>query len=83
MSDDRAGTGFGTHPAKPGAAGLPQQYQSGSHQMVIIAHRGDLLELYNPWGATVWVSESDFVDNHMQGASDDRFPAVSSVRMPE
>ncbi|MER7581518.1 peptidoglycan-binding protein [Kitasatospora sp. NPDC097691] len=58
-------------------------YQTGSHQMVIIAHRGDLLELYNPWGATVWVSESDFVDNHMQGASDDRFPAVSSVRMPK
>ncbi|MFH8382383.1 peptidoglycan-binding protein [Kitasatospora sp. NPDC018058] len=58
-------------------------YKPGSHQMVIIAHRGDLLELYNPWGGTSWVSESDFVNSQMQGASDDRFPAVSSVRMPK
>ncbi|MFI9162830.1 peptidoglycan-binding protein [Kitasatospora aureofaciens] len=53
------------------------------HQMMIIAHRGDQLEIYNPWGYTVWVSESDFINNHMQGASDDRHPEVRSVRMPE
>ncbi|WBP92045.1 cysteine peptidase family C39 domain-containing protein [Kitasatospora cathayae] len=53
------------------------------HQMMIIGHRGDQLEIYNPWGYTVWVSESDFINNHMQGASDDRHPEVRSVRMPK
>ncbi|MFF4926135.1 MULTISPECIES: hypothetical protein [unclassified Kitasatospora] len=55
----------------------------GGHQMMIIGHRGDQLELYNPWGYTVWVSESDFINNHMGGASDDSLPNVTSVRMPK
>ncbi|MFE7532147.1 peptidoglycan-binding protein [Kitasatospora sp. NPDC057542] len=53
------------------------------HVMMIIGHRGDQLEIYNPWGYTVWVSESDFINNHMAGASDDRHPDVRSVRMPK
>ncbi|MFJ2865943.1 hypothetical protein [Kitasatospora sp. NPDC087314] len=58
-------------------------YDPHRHQMVIIGHRGDQLEVYNPWGYTVWVSESDFVNNHMQGASDDKHPEVESIRLPK
>ncbi|MER6303404.1 hypothetical protein ABT247_28115 [Kitasatospora sp. NPDC001539] len=54
------------------------------HQMMIIAHRGDQLEIYNPWGYTVWVSEDDFVHNHLGGATQgDELPIADSVRMPK
>ncbi len=55
----------------------------GGHQMMIIGHRGDQLEIYNPWGYTVWVSEADFVNNHMGGASDASLPNVESIRLPK
>ena len=37
------------------------------HQMMIIGHDGDKLEVYNPWGYTSWVSESQFVNNQLGG----------------
>ncbi|MFJ9455495.1 peptidoglycan-binding protein [Kitasatospora sp. NPDC101447] len=53
------------------------------HQMMIIGHRGDQLEIYNPWGYTVWVSEDDFVHNHMGGATKGRLPVANNVSMPK
>lgn len=57
--------------------------QRVGHQMMIIGHQGDMLQIYNPWGHTVWVSESDFVNGHMQGASDSRLPQVDAVDLPK
>ncbi|MFJ9696118.1 hypothetical protein [Kitasatospora sp. NPDC101183] len=54
----------------------------GRHQMIVVARDGDRLEVHNPWGFTTWVNESDFLDGHLQGASDDNYPTLVSVRMP-
>ena len=53
------------------------------HQMMIIGQEGDKLQIYNPWGFTTWVSEDDFINGRMAGASDDRLPTPTSVRLPE
>jgi hypothetical protein len=37
----------------------------GGHQMMIIGRDGDKLEVYNPWGYTEWVSNSDFVNGRI------------------
>lgn len=46
---------------------VPFQVTNGSdgHQMMIIGHNGDQLEVYNPWGFTQWVSESQFVNGDL------------------
>ena len=49
--------------------------QHGSHEMLIIDHEGDRLKVYNPWGYTTWINESDFVDGHM-GASAPGVPST-------
>ncbi|MEU4302376.1 hypothetical protein [Kitasatospora aureofaciens] len=35
------------------------------HQMVIVARDGDRLQVYNPWGQSVWVTEDQFIHNHL------------------
>jgi hypothetical protein len=35
------------------------------HQLVIMARDGDRLAVYNPWGYTAWVTESQFVNNQL------------------
>jgi hypothetical protein len=35
------------------------------HQMMIIGHDGDKLEVYNPWGYSAWVTENQFVNNQL------------------
>jgi hypothetical protein len=52
------------------------------HQMMIIAHEGDMLQIYNPWGETVWVSEDDFVNGHMEKAGP-KLPNVKGVHLPK
>ncbi|MFI6445651.1 WXG100 family type VII secretion target [Kitasatospora sp. NPDC050543] len=54
-----------------------------SHQMMIIGQEGGMLQIYNPWGTTTWVSEDDFVNGRMDKASDNRLPNVSAVQLPE
>ncbi|MFE9423446.1 peptidoglycan-binding protein [Kitasatospora sp. NPDC006697] len=57
-----------------------------AHQMMIIGHDGDKLQIYNPWGYTVWVSEDDFVHGHMNVALNGQYPDmrnVDSVRLPQ
>lgn len=46
---------------------VPFQTTNGNegHQMLIIGHHGDQLEVYNPWGVTSWISEDQFVNGHV------------------
>ncbi|MDX3230810.1 peptidoglycan-binding protein [Streptomyces sp. ME19-01-6] len=53
------------------------------HAMMIVGHEGDKLEVYNPWGFTTWVSEDDFVNNHMDKASDKRLPTAYEYSLPK
>lgn len=47
-----------------------------AHQMLIIGHHGDGLEVYNPWGITSWISESQFVNGQVgdMKSEDNRTP---------
>jgi hypothetical protein len=49
------------------------------HGMMIVGQEGDMLQVYNPWGTTTWVSEEDFVNGDLSAASDDRFDNVNRV----
>ncbi|KAK1181488.1 peptidoglycan-binding protein [Streptomyces sp. NBS 14/10] len=53
------------------------------HAMMIVGHEGDKLEVYNPWGFTTWVSEDDFINNHMDKASDKRLPGAYQYNLPK
>jgi hypothetical protein len=52
------------------------------HQMVVIGHSGDQLQIYNPWGYTFWVTEDEFVSGHVDGVDPDIPRAPISVRLP-
>ncbi|WP_406207569.1 peptidoglycan-binding protein [Kitasatospora sp. NBC_01560] len=71
---------------KPVPVGVKEDtwFRPDGHQMMIIAHRGDQLEIYNPWGYTVWVSEDDFVNNRMEGAAaGGGMPVADHVQLPK
>jgi hypothetical protein len=51
------------------------------HQMMVIGHDGDRLQIYNPWGNTVWVSEDDWINGHMDKAGP-KLPNVEGVHLP-
>ena len=51
-------------------------------EMAIVDHRGGMLEVYNPWGYTVWISEDDFVNNHMNVVAGGVPPKVHTVNVP-
>lgn len=53
------------------------------HAMMIIGQEGDRLEIYNPWGTTTWVTEDDFINGHMDKASDSRLPNADTVFLPQ
>lgn len=63
--------------------GFDDDGDRSGHQMIIIGHEDGMLQIYNPWGHTVWVSEDDFVNGHMDGASDSRLPTVDGVNLPK
>lgn len=63
--------------------GFDDEGHRSGHQMMIIGHEDGMLQIYNPWGHTVWVSEDDFVNGHMEGASDSRLPTVDGVHLPK
>ncbi|MGC9669385.1 hypothetical protein ACNTMW_22870 [Planosporangium sp. 12N6] len=66
--------------------GLPVTFsvQDGNrgHEMAIVGRQGDLLEVYNPWGYTVWVSEDDFVNGRMTVIDNDVPANVHAVNVP-
>ncbi|MEU0074589.1 peptidoglycan-binding protein [Streptomyces sp. NPDC006332] len=55
----------------------------GAHAMTIIGQEGDMLQIYNPWGTTTWVSEDDFINGHMGKASDGKLNDAYSVYVPQ
>lgn len=55
----------------------------GGHQMLVVGHEGDMLQIYNPWGYTVWVSEDDFVNGNMDRAGTGVPETPTSVRIPQ
>ncbi len=64
---------------------VPISTRSGDegHQMMIIGHQGDQLEIYNPWGYSYWVSESSFTDGQINNV-DSAIPGTPvSVRLPQ
>ncbi|MGQ5636377.1 MULTISPECIES: peptidoglycan-binding protein [unclassified Streptomyces] len=58
------------------------QGKDGAHAMTIIAQDGDMLQIYNPWGTTTWVSENDFINGHMGKAADSGLNDAYSVYLP-
>ncbi|URM88932.1 peptidoglycan-binding protein [Streptomyces sp. MRC013] len=56
--------------------------KEGAHAMTIIAQEGDMLQVYNPWGSTTWVSEDDFINGRMGKASNSDLPDAYSVYLP-
>ncbi|KUN87720.1 peptidoglycan-binding protein [Streptomyces bungoensis] len=58
------------------------QGKDGAHAMTIIAQQGDMLQVYNPWGSTTWVSENDFINGHMGKAADSGLSDAYSVYLP-
>jgi uncharacterized protein YukE len=66
--------------------GLPVTFSvrdhHGGHELAIVGHQDGMLEVYNPWGYTVWVSEDDFVDNHMNAVGDGVPATVHAVNVP-
>ncbi|WP_344550011.1 hypothetical protein [Kitasatospora saccharophila] len=55
------------------------------HQLMIIGHSGDRLQVYNPWGYTVWITEDDFVNDRMGNTLDQtsKMNTATSVRLPK
>ncbi|WP_053922277.1 hypothetical protein [Streptomyces chattanoogensis] len=53
-----------------------------AHALVIVGQEGDMLQVYNPWGTTTWVSEDDFINGHMGKASTGALPNVYAVHVP-
>jgi hypothetical protein len=56
---------------------------SEGHQMLVIGHSGDRLQIYNPWGYTYWVTEHEFVTGHVDGIDPDIPSTPTSVRLPQ
>ncbi|GID96527.1 hypothetical protein ACFQFC_27950 [Amorphoplanes digitatis] len=54
-----------------------------THQLMVIGHSGDRLQLYNPWGYTYWITEHEFVAGQVNGVDPDIPSTPSSVRLPE
>jgi hypothetical protein len=53
------------------------------HQLMIIGHTGDQLQIYNPWGYTFWVSEEDFVSGRLDADDPDIPRTPTSIRLPQ
>jgi hypothetical protein len=54
-----------------------------AHQMVIINHSDNELEVYNPWGSTQWVTEQQFADSNLGAlTSPDNLNTPYEVQLP-
>ncbi|MGW0737026.1 WXG100 family type VII secretion target [Streptomyces sp. NPDC002851] len=54
-----------------------------AHALVIVGQEGNMLQVHNPWGHTVWVSENDFVNGNMGVASHGHLPDATGVHLPK
>jgi hypothetical protein len=55
----------------------------GGHEMLIVGHDGDMVQIYNPWGYTVWVSEDDFVNGHLDKIQPGVPNRPETIRLPK
>lgn len=62
--------------------GIPVPFGTPGHEMVIIGRDGDLLQVYNPNGYTVWIKESDFVNGTMVALGQGHDPPTD-IRLPK
>jgi hypothetical protein len=53
-----------------------------AHELLVVGHDGDRLQIYNPWGYTVWVDESAFVDGHLDSFDSQVPPTADDVTLP-
>jgi len=67
--------------------GVPVPFASrsddGGHEMVIVGHDGDMIQIYNPWGYTVWVNEDDFINGHMNAVQQGVPETPATIRLPK
>jgi hypothetical protein len=52
------------------------------HQLMVIGHSDNQLQLYNPWGYSYWITEREFTDGHVDGIDPDIPREPTSVRLP-
>ncbi|MET9213219.1 MULTISPECIES: hypothetical protein [unclassified Nocardia] len=61
--------------------GSPVPFQArdsdGGHQMMVIGHDGDRIQVYNPWGVVSWISADDFVNGKI-----DNLPTDGKGKVP-
>lgn len=60
--------------------GIPVPFATESHEMLIVGHDGDMIQIYNPWGYTVWMKEEDFINGNMGAVQQKTAPAA--IRLP-
>ncbi|NUR70531.1 MAG: hypothetical protein HOU81_06905 [Hamadaea sp.] len=67
--------------------GVPVPFASrddtGGHEMLIVGHDGDMVQIYNPWGYTVWVNEDDFINGHMEAVQQGVPTTPATIRLPK
>lgn len=54
-----------------------------THQLLVIGHSGDQLQVYNPWGYTYWITERDFVEGRVDGIDAEIPSTPSTIRLPD
>jgi len=64
---------FGVNDVNGGAA---------AHELVVVGHDGDMLQIYNPWGYTVWVDEDAFINGHLDSFEPLMPPGADDVTLP-
>ncbi|MGW4895478.1 peptidoglycan-binding protein [Kitasatospora sp. NPDC004240] len=70
-------------PVPVGVEGTDENGEYSGHALMIVGQEGGMLQVYNPWGTTTWVSEEDFINGRMAGASDNRLPTAFDVHLPK
>jgi hypothetical protein len=53
-----------------------------AHELVVVGHDGDMLQIYNPWGYTVWVDENAFINGHLDSFETNMPPGADDVTLP-
>ncbi|MEU8926566.1 peptidoglycan-binding protein [Kitasatospora sp. NPDC048545] len=69
-------------PVPIGIEGHDKDGKREGHALLIVGQEGNMLQVYNPWGFTTWVSEDDFINGHMDRAADNRVPTAYAVHLP-
>jgi uncharacterized protein YukE len=52
------------------------------HQLLVIGHSGNQLQIYNPWGYTYWITEREFTDGHVDAIDPEVPREPTAVRLP-